>query len=142
MNLSELLINLHINILYFLRLIAKKNHLSIQQVLCVYSIPIDGITQTNLANSLAIDVSTLSRNLDKLLLLNIIYKRSVPEDERFVKIFLTSYGKTIFKHIIHDLNVYCKHMNLNHNNLDNQSIVDSLSQLNWNLLTNKIKDEY
>ena len=141
MNIPELLINLHINILYFLRLIAKNHQLSIQQLLCIYSIPVDGITQTNLADSLSVDVSTLSRNLDKLLLLNIIYKRSIPRDARFVKIFLTSYGTTIFSHIVNDLNTYCNHMELNQNNLDNQSIADSLSQLNWNILTEKMKDE-
>ena len=32
-------------------------------------------------------------------------------------------------------------MELNQNNLDNQSIADSLSQLNWNILTEKMKDE-
>ena len=141
MNVSELLINLHINILYFLRLIAKKLQLSIQQLLCIYSIPVDGITQTHLAHALSIVVSTLSRNLDKLLLLNIIVKRSVPTDERFIKIFLTSYGKTIFKHIIHDFNVQCKNMDLMDNSIDNQSITDNLSQLNWNILTNKMQDE-
>ena len=75
MNISELLITLHINTLYTLKLIASKNTLSLQQVLCIYSIPLDGITQTNLADSLYIKISTLSRNLDKLESQNIIIKK-------------------------------------------------------------------
>ena len=137
MNISELLITLHINTLYSLKLVAKKHKLSIQQLLCVYSIPIDGITQTSLANYLSIDVSTLSRNLNKLEIQKIIYKKSIKNDERFLKIFLTNSGKKIFQGILYDLTTYIETLNVDTDTNETQKIIDNLLNLNWYILKNK-----
>ena len=140
MNIPELLITLHINTLHSLRLIAKNNQLSIQQVLCIYSIPLEGITQTNLADSLSIDVSTLSRNLRKLELQNIIIKSSIEGDDRFLKICLSNYGIDLFNSIVSDLTHYTKNLNLDTEANNSQSIIDSLLKLNWHILKSKIQD--
>jgi len=139
MNIPELLITLHINTLHSLKLIAKKNKLSIQQVLCIYSIPLDGITQTNLAESLSIEISTLSRNLDKLAYQNIIIKKSVTNDNRFLKIFLTNQGLHLFANILSDLKDYTQNLHLDTEADDIQSITDSLINLNWQILKHKTK---
>ena len=140
MNIPELLITLHINTLHSLRLIAKNNQLSIQQVLCIYSIPLEGITQTNLADSLSIDVSTLSRNLRKLELQNIIIKSSIEGDDRFLKICLSNYGIDLFNSIVSDLTHYTKNLNLDTEANNSQSIIDSLLKLNWHILKSKIQN--
>ena len=140
MNIPELLITLHINTLHSLRLIAKKNQLSIPQILCVYSIPLEGITQTNLANCLSIDVSTLSRNLNKLESRNIIIKNSIENDDRFLKICLTNYGILLFEAILSDLTDYTKKLNLDTELNDSQHIIDSLLKLNWHILKHKTSD--
>ena len=138
MNISELLITLHINTLYAIKLVASKNKLSLQQVLCIYSIPLDGITQTNLADSLSVKISTLSRNLDKLESQNIIIKRPVKHDNRFSKIFLTNHGLNLFTAILSDLNDYTnKNLYLTTKSDDIQSITDSLLALNWSILQDK-----
>ena len=142
MNIPELLISLHINTLHSLRLIAKKNKLSIQQVLCIYSIPLDGITQTNLADSLSIDVSTLSRNLNKLEEQSINIRECLQSDERFFKIFLTTYGKDLFQSILNDLTSYIKTLKLSTASNDMQNIVDSLLNLNWHILKDKTNNVY
>ena len=142
MNIPELLISLHINTLHSLRLIAKKNKLSIQQILCIYSVPLDGITQTNLADSLSIDVSTLSRNLNKLEAQNIIIRECLQSDERFFKIFLTTYGKDLFQSILNDLTSYIKTLKLSTASNDMQNIVDSLLKLNWHMLKDKTNNVY
>jgi len=139
MNIPELLITLHINTLHSLKLIAKKNKLSIQQVLCIYSIPLDGITQTNLAESLSIEISTLSINLDKLAYQNIIIKKSVTNDNRFLKIFLTNQGLHLFANILSDLKDYTQNLHLDTEADDIQSITDSLINLNWQILKHKTK---
>ena len=138
MNIPELLISLHINTLHSLKLIAKKNKLSVPQVLCIYSIPREGITQTSLANSLSVDVSTLSRNLRKLKLQNIIIKCPLKHDDRFLKIFLSDYGIDLFNSILYDLTCYAKNLNLETESDDLQHIIDSLLKLNWQILKNKI----
>ena len=139
MNIPELLITLHINTLHSLKLIAKKNKLSIQQVLCIYSIPLDGITQTNLAESLSVEISTLSRNLDKLAYQNIIIKKSITDDNRFLKIFLTNQGLHLFANILSDLKDYTQNLHLDTEAEDIQSITDSLINLNWHILKHNTK---
>ena len=42
-------------------------NITLSQLLCVNAIPFDGISESDLSNSLNIEFSTLSRNLDKLL---------------------------------------------------------------------------
>jgi len=140
MNIPELLITLHINTLHSLKLIAKKNQLSIQQVLCIYSIPLEGITQTNLADSLSVDVSTLSRNLRKLELQNIIMKSSIEGDDRFLKICLSNYGIDLFNSILSDLTHYAENLNLDIESNNSQYIIDGLLKLNWHILKNKTQD--
>ncbi len=139
MNIPELLIALHINTLHVLKLIANKNKLSLQQVLCIYSIPLDGITQTDLADSLSIKISTLSRNLNKLEDHNIIIKQCVKDDNRFFKIFLTDYGLRLFNDILSNLQNYTQNLHLDSESDDIQSIADSLLHLNWHILKNKTK---
>ena len=140
MNIPELLIAIHINALHSLRLIAKKNKLSIQQVLCIYSIPLEGITQTSLADSLSVDVSTLSRNLHKLELKNIIIKQSVQGDNRFFKICLSDYGIDLLNSILYDLTCYTNNLNLDTTSNDIQDIRNSLLTLNWNMLKHKTQN--
>jgi len=140
MNIPELLIAIHINTLHSLRLSAKKNKLSIQQVLCIYSIPLEGITQTSLADSLSVDVSTLSRNLHKLELKNIIIKQSVQGDDRFFKICLSDYGIDLLNSILYDLTCYTDNLNLDTTSNDIQNIKNSLLTLNWNMLKHKTQN--
>ena len=135
MNISELLIALYLNALHPLKLVAKKHKLSIQQLLCVYAVPINGITQTNLADSLSVDISTLSRNLHKLENQNIIIKKLVKDDNRFVKIFLTDYGTSLLTNILSDLTNYTNHLDIESSDI--QSIIDSLLKLNWSILKNR-----
>ena len=140
MNIPELLIALHINTLHSLKKIAIKNKLSIQQILCIYSIPQEGITQTRLADSLSIDVSTLSRNLKKLEIQDIIIKHPVKSDDRFLNICLTNYGMGLFKSILLDLTHYTKNLHLDTELHNTQEIIDSLLKLNWQILRYKTQD--
>ena len=137
MNLPELLISLYSNTLYPLKLIGKRYKVSLSQLLCIHSIPIDGITQTQLANLLSLDVSTLSRNLDKLEIKDIIVKKSIKEDHRFCTIFLTNYGQKLFQNILEDFSIYIKQLNLSNSNIEMQVIIDNLENLNWNILKSK-----
>lgn len=137
MNLPELLISLYGNTLYPLKLIGKKYQVSLSQLLCIHSIPLDGITQTQLAHFLSLDISTLSRNLDKLEIKNIIVKKSVKHDNRFCKIFLTHYGEELFQNILEDFSKYIKELSLSNSNMEIQVIIDSLTNLNWNILKTK-----
>ena len=137
MNIPELLISLYTNTLYPLKLIGKKYNVSLSQLLCINSIPIDGITQTQLADLLVLDVSTLSRNLNKLELKDIVVKKSVKNDARFCKIFLTDFGQELFQNILEDFSIYIKQLHLSNSSIEIQGIIDTLANLNWNILKTK-----
>mgnify|MGYP000311802352 CR=1 FL=1 len=77
MKLSELLIELHINYLSPIRKVGASNNITTSQLLCLISIPYNGISQADLARKLSLDISTLSRNLDKLVNKSIIIKKAI-----------------------------------------------------------------
>ena len=82
MNIAELTIALHSNTLFPIRKIAKDYSISSSQLLCLVSIPSEGINQTNLASLLSLDLSTLSRNLQHLINKNFIIKQRIKSDNR------------------------------------------------------------
>ena len=134
MNLAELILDLHINCLAPLRAIAAKNNLSISQLLCILCIPYNGITQSNLAKKLSLDISTLSRNLNKMINKNIIMKNITNTDKRIHCIYLTEYGKLLYSQINIDLeekllSIY-QQMNLD----DIESLSLGVEKLNWQLM--------
>ena len=86
MNIAELTVALHNNTLSPIRRIAKKYSISSSQLVCIISIPSDGINQTNLAALLSIDISTLSRNLNHLIKKNLITKKNIRISQRSIPI--------------------------------------------------------
>lgn len=138
MNIVEISFNFSINFLSLIRKIASMIDLTQSQVLCIYAIPFNGISQSNLAKKLSIDISTLSRNLDRLIQLNLVYKQSSLIDKRSFKILLTEKGDILyqkFNFIINDrlASSYNK-LELN----EQESLEEILNKLNWELeLINK-----
>ena len=90
-----------LNYLHSIKKIANLLSLTQSQILCIKSIPYDGIMQNQLANKLSLDISTLSRNLDKLKFLKIIDKITSSTDQRASIITLTKKGKNIYNQIIY-----------------------------------------
>ena len=138
MNIIENSIDFCINFLAVIRKIATKLHLTPSQVLCIYAIPFNGISQSDLAIKLSIDISTLSRNLDKLIKLNIISKKGSLLDRRSYKISLTDKGEELYNNFI--LTIKNK-LNRSYNKLELEEydqFEEILNKLNWQLeLINK-----
>ena len=138
MNIIEISNNFCLNYLSSLRRIATKLHLTQSQALCLQAIPYDGISQADLAKKLSIDISTLSRNLNKLIILNIIYKTSSLIDKRAFKISLTSKGKDLYAKfntlVTDDLRSIYNELDV----LETHQLHEILNKLNWKLeLLNK-----
>ena len=66
------------------------------QAICLQTIPFRGISQAELAKKLNIDISTLSRNLDKLIKLELVNKESSLSDKRSFNISLTDNGQKTY----------------------------------------------
>ena len=138
MKLSELLIELHINYLSPIKSIGILNNITNSQLLCIISIPYNGILQADLARKLSLDISTLSRNLDKLINKNIIIKKSLIHDKRSSSIILTDKGKALYEKLTLELE---EKFNDIYNNLEFQDIealTNAIQKINWELMKRKL----
>ena len=133
MNLSELLTNLHINYIFTLKNVASNYNISISQLLCILSVPYDGINQSVLSQKLSIDLSTLSRNLDKLIVKNILVKEGSKYDKRSHVIKLTQLGETLYEDITAKLSQSINEINevLEYDQIE--PLINSITLLNWYL---------
>jgi len=109
----------------------KPFNLTQSQALCLISIPYDGTSQTELSKRLAIKLSTLSRNLNHLIKMNLIIKEKSQSDTRSYIIKLTPQGQELYKKVNDNINnnfhkIYSK-INIEEKFL----IIDILNKINW-----------
>jgi MarR family transcriptional regulator for hemolysin len=131
MNIIEQSNEFCVNYLHCIKKSAVLLNISQSQALCIQTIPYDGISQTNLAKKLFLDLSTLSRNLEKLSKLGFIIKESSPFDSRSYIITLSKSGKEIY----HSLNMHIQnYLSIIYDSLELHEIdtmVDLLNKINW-----------
>tara|TARA_Y100000996_G_scaffold331796_1_gene268053 strand:- start:812 stop:1228 length:417 start_codon:yes stop_codon:yes gene_type:complete len=133
MNATEISLNFTLNFLAIIKNCAANLKLTQSQALCICSIPFDGISQADLSKKLSLDISTLSRNLDKLIQLDLISKQSSPLDRRSYKIKLTSEGSKVYMEFINLINSKIDII-FNQLSLENKENLENiLNQLNWKL---------
>ena len=137
MKLHELLLELHINFLLPLKKVSNYHHITSSQLLCILSIPFDGISQVQLANVLSLDVSTLSRNLDKLINKKLINKNIAPTDKRSYLIYLTNEGKALYQQSILNLENNFSSIYTNLQIEDIESLLTGIQSINWELSKKK-----
>ena len=131
MNIPELLSDLSINYSAIIRKAAAKLNLTSSQAFQLLSIPYDGIAMTQLSNKLGLDTSTLTRNINNLIKLNLVIKRQHSEDKRIYKIFLTQPGLNTVAKIENSLlethNEVFKTLDLDYQ----ESLIEILQKLVW-----------
>ena len=134
MNLVELLFDLYASLNVPLKKAGNIHNLTSSQVICILSIPFDGISQTDLARKLGVDLSTLSRNLDKLIDKNIVMKTRAYQDSRSYSISLTEIGINQHSQILLFLNNNLNDLNLelDYNELEN--LINNITALHWAII--------
>ena len=132
-NHAEIITSLHINYIFLLKNISNKYFLTIPQSLCILSISSTGINQTDLSKKLSIDLSTLSRNLDKLITKNLIDKSLDAHDKRTYIINLTTSGNVLCQNLIDGLNNEFLHIIQNISIDDYDPILNYVSIMNWEI---------
>ena len=125
-----------LNYLKSIKKIASSLSLTQSQILCIKSIPFDGISQVSLSKKLALDLSTLSRNLEKLQKDKIINKEKSNYDNRSSIITLTQKGKTIYKEIINVMQSEINNILLKINIDDIDYLTEVLNKINWEIELN------
>ena len=128
---AEFLINVITDYNALIRSAAHNHHISSSQALNVLSIPFDGISMSKLANKLGLDASTLTRNVNKLLMLQYLSKTTSQYDKRIQTIHLTKKGSALKAALYDEIN------NLNNRAIKQLSIDEkenihlSIEKLAW-----------
>ena len=99
MNLIELSNDFCQNYLVCLRRVAISADITLSQLLCLNAVPFSGISQSKLAKKLSLDLSTLSRNLNRLINMQLIDKNISKIDNRSYNINLTKKGVNFYNNI-------------------------------------------
>ena len=97
MNVVEQSQDFCLNYLSYMRKVANHFQISQSQATCLNLIPSQGISQSDLAKKLSLDISTLSRNLDHLIKSNFIIKQVSRIDRRSYRINLSTKGMKFYK---------------------------------------------
>ena len=128
-NLSEL------SLQYFalLRQLSSKYELTLSQTLILLSVPFDGITISELSSKLGIDISTMTRNIQRVEKKKLLERNQNPNDKRSIKIELSKRGSTLTESINLEIsNNIQKIINQYDLNISNQ-IKNNLENLSWDI---------
>ena len=129
----EEILQLNTNFIFLVRKIAKKNSLTLPQTLILLNISINGSSMSTLANLLGLDPSTVTRNIEKLEIRNLLYREKSTNDTRMVYVYRSGQGKKISKNIEEDLESQLVDAIGSEIN-----IIESIQKINWSLEKNKL----
>jgi len=131
MDFSEQIQEISTHINGITRQAATKYDISFAQAQFLLRVPSEGISISELAKLLGIDISTMSRNVNKLELLQLIIRKRDVEDARTFNIFLTNQGDELVDLLFAEIDG-CATEILSKIPLDTQKHTgDVLEQLNW-----------
>ena len=131
MNIVEQTNDFCINYLKCVKKAANALWITQSQALCIQTIPFDGISQTDLAEKLSLDLSTLSRNLDKLIKIHLIKKTISKRDKRSYNIILSPRGREIYQQLNDKINNDLQNIYSQLNIQEIDQMVDILNKINW-----------
>ena len=129
----EEILQLNTNFIFLVRKIAKKNSLPLPQALILLNVSISGSSISTLANLLGLDPSTVTRNIEKLEVRNLLYREKSTSDTRKVYVYMSGRGKEISKKIEEDLEFQL--VDAIGSKID---IAETIQKINWSLEKNKL----
>jgi len=128
-NLSEL------SLQYFalVRQLSSKFELTLSQTLVLLSIPFDGIIISDLSEKLGIDISTMTRNIQRIEKKNLIKRLPNPSDKRSIKLFLSERGSTLSNSINLEISVSLEKILAKYDLKISNQIKNNLENLSWDI---------
>ena len=121
------------NFIFLVRKIAKKNSVTLPQALTLLNVSIIGSSMSTLAKLLGLDPSTVTRNIEKLEVRNLLYREKSTSDTRKVYVYMSGRGKEISKKIEEDLEFQL--VDAIGSKID---IAETIQKINWSLEKNKL----
>ena len=124
----EDILNLNANFTSIVRKISKKHSITLQQALILSHISISGSPMSILANRLGLDPSTITRNIEKLELKNLLYRERSTSDTRMIYVYKSAEGGRIAREIEKEVEIILKHSSQR-----TAELRDAIQTMNWNL---------
>ena len=103
MILSDHFISLNIKLTAIFRIISSKYNISFSQYCIIMKIKTYGVSMSELATSLGLDKSTLTRNINILINRNLVDKYRDAQDLRVYKVILSDEGEQIKEKLYSEL---------------------------------------
>ena len=130
MILSDHFISLNTKLTAIFRIISYRYNLSFSQYCIIMKIHSSGISMSDLANSLGLDKSTLTRNINILINRDIVEKYRDSKDLRVYNIILSDFGEKLKLDLYSDLDDITSNLlyNLDDNTKSKINIIDKLVQ--------------
>lgn len=128
-NLSEL------SLQYFalLRQLSSKYELTLSQTLILLSVPFDGITISELSGKLGIDISTMTRNIQRIEKKKLLERNQNPNDKRSIKIELSKRGSTLTESINLEISNNIQKIISQYDLNTSNQIKNNLENLSWDM---------
>tara|TARA_B100000676_G_C17986579_1_gene792248 strand:+ start:645 stop:1067 length:423 start_codon:yes stop_codon:yes gene_type:complete len=139
MNMGEILNELFFSLNFFHRkIICNDKNDSLAQCLAILSIPKKGIQMSIVTKKLGIDKSTLTRIIENLEKLNLVFRKKNNQDRRSVKIYLTKEGFSQSEKYRYRLETLGKQI-LSNNINNKKELKNSLENFIWELWKYNLK---
>ena len=133
MHYGELISLFLIDLQRLFRLNISINDLTYSQTLAIISIPDNGIEMSELAWTLGLDNSTVTRLVIRLEKKNWVERKQSPRDQRAIEVFLTDKGALIQHDIEKEIDNIGEKIKSEVEKNQNESLLQSLSSFQWTL---------
>ena len=131
MNIVENLSDISLHYFALVRKVSAKFDLTLSQSLILLYIPFDGITVSNLSQKLGIDISTKTRNIQRIEKKHLITRVPNLNDKRSIKVELSNRGEKIAGSVSQDIQHNIEKIFQKYDFKDIQKIHDLLESLGW-----------
>ena len=133
MHYGELISLFLIDLQRLFRLNISINDLTYSQTLAIISIPDDGIEMSDLAWTLGLDNSTVTRLVIRLEKKNWVERKQSQRDQRAIQVFLTDKGALIQHDIEKEIDNIGEKIKTEVEKDQNEALLQSLSSFQWTL---------
>jgi len=133
MDIVENISDLSLNYFSLIRKLSSKFELTLSQALILLYIPFDGITVSDLSNKLGVDISTMTRNIQRMEKKLLINKKPNINDKRSIKLVLSSRGKEISNAINKEISNNIDSIISKYDIEEHHKIKNSIESLSWHL---------
>ena len=133
MNITEHLSDISLNYFSLVRKLASKFDLTLSQTLVLLYIPFDGITISDLSDKLGIDISTMTRNIQRIEKKGLINRAPNLSDKRSINLQLSKRGKQISQLLNEQVSEHLSSVFQKYNFEQIEDIRNMLESLGWEL---------